>query len=175
MREADIDPSRNIRTLIDFQHDGPFGGGWWSRVINPSSCRLSNPSWACGASTPVTDVSNLYVWTPRRRYCIAMVLIGRTRRGTVSCNLLPLHWRATMLGRTTPTLLPLHCASRGNDPWSSSCMRSLLNAVQLQIRANIAFPFPNSDIRVIIFSFWSKCAYRDMLCLEYCNLFIWDV
>jgi hypothetical protein len=45
--------------------------------------------------------------------------------------------------RATTTLLPLCCVSSGNDPWSSSYMRSLLNAVELWICASIAFLFPN--------------------------------
>jgi hypothetical protein len=52
-------------------------------VICPSCCRLfspRSPSRARGASTPMTGVPALYVWTSRRRCCVAAVLIGGTRR-----------------------------------------------------------------------------------------------
>jgi hypothetical protein len=123
-------PSATGEDGVPNRRDGPLAGSinrgvrLWAQhtyVSSPSRHRLStfprSPSRLRGASTLAHDVPVLYVWTPRRRsHCCAVVLIGGTRRRRRGQDLLPLYRRATMLGRATPTLLPLHCASRGNDP-----------------------------------------------------------
>jgi hypothetical protein len=93
MRGLDINP-RSIRTLIeDFLREGALSGvyvmrdgavdGEYSCATNLNCRHISsprNPSRVCGANTPVTGVPVPYVWTSRRCCCIAVVLIGRTRR-----------------------------------------------------------------------------------------------
>jgi hypothetical protein len=78
---------------MGFQREGPLSGvytmrggvvgGEHSCATNPN-CRDSssprNPSRARGASTPVTGVPVPYLWTSRRRCCVAVVLIGGIRR-----------------------------------------------------------------------------------------------
>ena len=159
---------------------GAVGEGH-SRATNRGCRRLSfppNPSRARGARTPVIGVPAPYVWTPRRRRCVAVVLIGGTSRSSElrSASSAPMHIYigSSLLQR----IFRCTCASSGNDPWSLAYMRSLLNAV-----ASVASSFPNSGTRAIMFSFWSGCAYRDMLlfrvlqsvhirCIDWCTA--WD-
>ena len=149
--------------------DGAVGGG---------HSRATNPSRARSASTPVIGVPAPYVWTSRRRRCVAVVLIGETSRSSELWSASSSPTRIYVGSSLLQRIFCCTCVSSGNDPWSLAYMRSLLNAV-----ASVASPFPNNGTRAIMFSFWSGCAYRDMLlfrilqsihirCIDWCTA--WD-
>jgi hypothetical protein len=52
-------------------------------------------------------------------------------------------------------------------------MRSLVNTVEILFLASVAPPFPYIGTRAVMFSFWSRCAYRDILCIDWCTM--WGV